>query len=150
MVYTFIKRVYDVFFISRTEFADTENAKEILKDYSGMDKIPVRLIVLENDKEVQRCIVLAGEGALYPWKNGQRVGTDQVNGVILLIQILHDLCVRGFDNSKYQNFILYDTIVPLKPGQFFANDGDKKYKGLLSKELYLGLADVFINQFDSL
>ena len=45
-----IKCVSDVYYVNAKEIADTENAKEIIRQYSEFEQIPIRF--LEFDEEM--------------------------------------------------------------------------------------------------
>ena len=133
--------VWDVFYVNPEKISDAENAKEIIEQYSGSSKIPIRILELGNRYE-SRFIVVAGEGALYPWKSGQRVMVGLVCGLIWQLKYLRELRIRGIDNSVYQDFYLYDSIKPIEFGKTIPDDDTKAFNGIATFELYTCLAKI--------
>lgn len=133
-----IRNVWDSIYVDPSMIADAENAKEIISQYSDSQKIPIR-ILLVGDKRKPDCIVLAGAGALYPWKVGQRVELGMAQGSLWQLKYLKELRVRGIDNKPYQDFVLYDSIKPIRFGKYFADKDAVEYKGIGSYKIYTGL-----------
>lgn len=144
---TKIKYVSDLSYVHREEIATSENAKEILKSYSATEKIPFRFLELEGHEKEHDAIILAGEPALYPWKRGQKVETSFIQGLVFHLEFLRELRSRGIDNSKYQNILLHDTIIPVKTGKYFAEKDDNVYKGIVSEDLYKEYGDYVIEKY---
>lgn len=142
MVHTKIKDIWDVFYVNPEEMAGVENASEVINQYKD-DQIPIRILQLSSWKETS-CIILAGEGALYPWKRGQKVELGFAQSFIWHIKYLRELCIKGIDNSPYQNFVLYDTIKPVREGEYFADKDGVEYKGISSFDLYTALGKGFL------
>ena len=138
MFYTKIKHIWDLFYVNPEEIADSENAQEIINQYSGNQKIPIRILVI-GDRE-NGCVVIAGEGAMYPWKVGQRVEVGGAYSYIRHLDYLHELCIKGVDNSPYQDFILFESIKPIEQGEYFLNNDALAYNGISSFKIYTGLA----------
>ena len=147
MISTRIKEVYKIQYFSPEEIREFDNGNEILNECLGMDKIPVGLLQFENDHEDVYFMLVVGEGALYSWKKGQKVETSFVDALISKLYYLSDMVDKGVDNSKYQNFCLYDTIIPIKPGHYFPEKEAKRYRGLFSFDLFKGLADAFYDNY---
>lgn len=148
MVIAKIKFVWDLFYIDPEEIADAENAAEVINQYSGGQQIPIRIIEIAERRKTA-CIILAGEGALYPWKGGQRVELGMALGVIWHIDYLSMLCERGIDNSPYQDFMLYDTIIPVREGNYFADRDAVAFKGISSFEIYIVLGKILLGICDN-
>ncbi len=144
MVHTTIKNVWDLFYYNLEEIADAENAKEIISQYSEDQQIPFQ--VLELDTRCLSCIVLAGEAALYPWKVGQSVELGLAKGIIWHCEYLRELCIKGIDNTPYQDFVLYDSIKPIRYGEITADS--VVYKGIASFKIYTGLGKHIIFEDD--
>ena len=147
MIHTKIKYVWELFYVNPEMIADADNAQEVINHYSDEKQIPVRVLEMRDHNE-PRCIVLAGEGALYPWKVGQCVEIGFVNGVLRHLEYLRELCIRGIDNSPYQEFVLYDEIKPIKQGHSYPDKDAVAYKGILSFEIYTTLAKYIIFKDD--
>jgi len=141
MVYCFIKNVWDLAYANPEEIADAENAKELINQYSGDKPVPIRILEI-GDRSQAKCIVLAGEGALYPWKVGQSVVLGFVRSFLECLRYLRDLCVSGIDNSPYQDFVLYDSIKPIRLGEHGPDKGAKEFKGIYSFGIFTKLARI--------
>lgn len=147
MIKTKISDVYGVVFCSSEEIAKYENGNEVLKECSGRNMIPVRLLRLLNDhKGGVYFMYVAGEGALHPWKRGDEVETSFAKAFISKLFYLQEMSINNIDNSKYQNFCLYDTIIPVISGNSFPEKDAKRYKGLFSYDLFKDLADDYYKE----
>lgn len=149
MIYTEIKNVWDLTYAKPEEIADAKNATEFINQYSGDQLIPIRVLEIGDRKET-RCIVLAAEGALYPWKVGQSVEIGFIRSLIDRFRYLSELCDRNIDNSPYQDFGLYDSIKPISQGKYWPDKDAVAYKGIYSFGIFTKLAKALLDISDSL
>lgn len=139
-----ILKVWDLFYVNPEEIADADNASEVINQYKGDQQIPIRILELDDRREIVY-MILAGEGALYPWENGQRVEIASAHSFIRHIEYLSKLCEMGIDNTPYQNFILCDSIKPIRRGEYYPDKDAKEYKGLSSFEIYREFGEILLN-----
>jgi len=144
MVKSRIKFVGDLDYATPEELLEAENGKEIVVQYSDAQRIPIRVLDLGNRGESD-CIVLAGDGALYPWKVGQKVEVDYIKGLITMIEYLRELRIRGYDNSHHQNFMLFDSITPIIDGESSTDKDSLTFKGIVSFEWFKEIGEFFWN-----
>lgn len=149
MYYSKITNVWDLTYAKPEEIADAKNAMEFINQYSGDQLIPIRVLEIGDRKET-RCIVLAGEGALYPWKVGQSVEIGFIRSLIDRFRYLSELCDRNIDNSPYQDFGLFDSIKPISQGKYWPDKDAVAYKGIFSFGIFTKLAKVLLDISDSL
>lgn len=147
MYFNKIKTVWDLFYVNPEEIAEAENASEVINQYKGDQQIPIRILELEERGNIV-FMILAGEGALYPWENGQRVEIGGAHSFIRHIEYLTKLCEMGIDNTPYQNFILCDSIKPIRRGEYYPDKDAKEFKGLSSFEIYRRFGEKLLNNED--
>lgn len=138
-----IKCISDVYYVNAKEIAAAENAKEIVSQYSESEQIPIRVLEFDDDREIGY-IVLAGEGALYPWKARQHVKLGLVPGIIWHIEYLRELSIRGLDNSLCQEFVPFSSITTIQEGKYRPDKDAVSYNGISSFEIYTALAKIFL------
>lgn len=138
-----IINVYNIFYCSPEEIAGCDNGNVILNECAGMDKIPVRLLKFRRDHDDENFILVAGEGATYPWKRGQRVELSGVNALISTLGYLRDMKKVGIDNTKYQHIWLHDKITLINDGRLLPEKDAKSYMGLVSYDFFKEVGDAF-------
>ncbi len=143
MIYSKIKFVWDEIYVNPEEIADAENAQEVINQYSCGQKIPIRILEMHDHNE-PRFMILAGEGALYPWKAGQDVELGMIQGVIWHSKYLREFRIRGMDNMPYQDICMYDSIKAIEEGENYPSKDAVAYKSISSFELYKEVED-YIN-----
>ena len=106
MTHTTIKAIYGLEYCSPEKIAaEFDNGQQVLESCKGMSKIPVRLLQFVGDHEDVYFMLVAGEGALYPWKRGQRVSASFVGAFIERLRYLRDMVVNGIDNYNTNIFV---------------------------------------------
>jgi hypothetical protein len=140
MIRTKILFVFDLVYANPDEIAYAKNGKEIADQYLGQKEIPVRILEL-GDKRNCSFIILAGDGALYPWKKGQMVEASLCLGIIWHIEFNRELCIQGENMGKYENFCLYNSVKPIRTGQYYPDKDAVAYNGIASLEMYRDLAN---------
>ncbi len=142
MVLNNIKFVGDLEYATHEELLGVVNGKEIIEQWTG-EKIPIQLLEFDNNES--SCIVLAGHGAMYPWKVGQKVELGFAKSFVKRLKYLREMAISGFDNAPYQDFIMYDSIEPIKDGEYFPDKDAPTFKGIISFEWFKELGELFCN-----
>ena len=69
-------------------------------------------------------------------------------GIIWQCEYLRELRIKGIDNSPYQDFVLCDSIKPIRYGEHNANEDAVEFKGISSFKIYTGLGKHIIFEDD--